>query len=85
MGKKSRKNYRNLDIEDNDDFEDLFDDGFDANDLSKDIYSTEWGDNDDADSGFSTRRKIERRKDMKKLYSQLDEWEEFGKNPEYRI
>ncbi len=85
MGKKSRKNYRNLDIEDNDDFEDLFDDGFDANDLSRDIYSTEWGDNDDSSSGFSTRRKIERRKDMKKLYSQLDEWEEFGKNPDYRM
>jgi hypothetical protein len=81
MGKRARKNYRNVSIENEDDFDDLFDDDFDANELSKDIYSTEWGD-DDQDSSFNARRKIERRKDVKKLYSQLDEWEEFGKNPD---
>ncbi|MFC1720129.1 hypothetical protein ACFL00_03200 [Pseudomonadota bacterium] len=81
MGKRARKNYRNVSIENEDDFDDLFDDDFDANELSKDIYSTEWGD-DDGDSSVNARRKIERRKDIKKLYSQLDEWEEFGKNPE---
>jgi hypothetical protein len=68
-------------IENEDDFDDLFDDDFDANELSKDISSTEWGD-DDLDSSVNARRKIERRKDIKKLYSQLDEWEEFGKNPD---
>jgi hypothetical protein len=81
MGKRARKNYRNVSIENEDDFDDLFDDDFDANEISKDIYSTEWGD-DDGDSSVNARRKIERRKDIKKLYSQLDEWEEFGKNPE---
>jgi len=81
MGKKARKNYRNVSIESEDDFDDLFDDDFYANELSKDIYSTEWGD-DDQDSNVNARRKIERRKDIKKLYSQLDEWEEFGKNPD---
>jgi len=81
MGKRARKNYRNVSIENEDDFDDLFDDDFDANELSKDIYSTEWGD-DDQDSSVNARRKIERRKDIKKLYSQLDEWEEFGKSPD---
>jgi hypothetical protein len=81
MGKRARKNYRNVSIENEDDFDDLFDDDFDANELSKDISSTEWGD-DDLDSSVNARRKIERRKDIKKLYSQLDEWEEFGKNPD---
>jgi hypothetical protein len=81
MGKRARKNYRNVSIENEDDFDDLFDDDFDANELSKDIHSTEWGD-DDGDSSVNARRKIERRKDIKKLYSQLDEWEEFGKSPD---
>jgi len=81
MGKRARKNYRNVSIENEDDFDDLFDDDFDTHELSKDFYSTEWGD-DDGDSSVNARRKIERRKDIKKLYSQLDEWEEFGKNPE---
>jgi len=81
MGKRVRKNYRNVSIENEDDFDDLFNDDFDANELSKDIYSTEWGD-DDQDSSVNARRKIERRKDIKKLYSQLDEWEEFGKSPD---
>jgi hypothetical protein len=81
MGKRARKNYRNVSIENEDDFDDLFNDDFDANELSKDIYSTEWGD-DDQDSSVNARRKIERRKDIKKLYSQLDEWEEFGKSPD---
>jgi len=84
MGKRARKNYRNVSIENEDDFDDLFNDDFDANELSKDIYSTEWGD-DDQDSSVNARRKIERRKDIKKLYSQLDEWEEFGKSPDSYI
>jgi len=81
MGKKSRKTYRNVGVEDNDDFNDLFEDDFDAHELSRDIHSTDWGDYD-RDARVSARRRIERRKDMKTLYSQLDEWEEFGKNPD---
>jgi len=85
MGKKARKNYRNLGIQEDDDFDDLFDDDFDANDLSRDIYSTEWGEENETDDRISTRRKIERRNDMKKLYSQLDEWEEFGKSRDHHL
>jgi len=85
MGKKARKSYRNINVDNNDDFDDIFDDDFDADELSRDIFSTEWGDNYERDSGISARRKIERRKEMKKLYSQLDEWEEFGRNPDNYI
>jgi len=85
MGKKARKHYRNVGIEKDDEFDDLFDDDFDAHDLSRDIHSTEWGDDDDGDKRVSARRKIERRNDSKKLYSQLDDWEEYGKNSDNYI
>lgn len=81
MGKKARKNYRNLEIGDADDFDDLFEDDLDASEPSRSIHIADWKD-DDVDARFSARRKIERRKDTKKLYSQLDEWEEFGRNPD---
>jgi hypothetical protein len=78
MGKRARKNYRNVSIENEDDFDDLFDDDIDANELTREIHSTEWGE-DNSEQGVNARRKIERRKDINKLYSQLDDWEEFGK------
>jgi len=81
MGKKARKTYLNLDIGDEDSFDDLFEDDFDASEPPKSIHIADWSD-DNADARFTARRKIERRKDTKKLYSQLDEWEEFGKNPD---
>lgn len=84
MSKRARKNYRNLDIGKDDDFDDLFEDDFDFDELSRDIYSTEWGENE-SDSRISPRRKIERRRDLKRLYSQLDEWEGFGKNADSYI
>lgn len=80
MGKKARKSYRNISIVDDDDFDDLFDDEFDADDLSRESYSTSFGGGDGKDRGLNARRRIERRRDMKQLYSQLDEWEEFGSN-----
>jgi len=80
MGKKARKSYRNVSIVDDDDFDDLFDDEFDADGLSGESYGASLEDQDDKDRGINARRRIERRKDTKKLYSQLDEWEEFGSN-----
>ncbi len=81
MGKKSRKKRQKIDLEFDNDFNDLYDDDFDLEQLSRDIYSTDWGDHEyeyEKNSGSDARRKIERRRDMKKLYSELDEWEEFG-------
>jgi broad specificity phosphatase PhoE len=51
----------------------------DVKELSREIQSGEWDDYyEETEERFSARRKIERRNDMKKLYSQLDEWEQFG-------
>jgi len=83
MAKKARKTYRNISVEADDDFDDIFDDELDADELARDIHSTDWS--GQRDHGFTARRKIERRKDMKRLYSQLDEWEEFGRNPDNYI
>ena len=80
MAKKAGKKYRELDFDPYDDADDLYGDGeLDDSELSRDMLSSDWGDDSlDAEERLSARRKIERRKDMRKLYSQLDEFEEFG-------
>ncbi len=78
MSKKSRQQKQKLRVVDIDEFDEEFDEEFDLDDLSRDIYSTEWGDDVDSDQSFSARRKIERRKERQKLYSELNDWEEFG-------
>jgi hypothetical protein len=45
--------------------------------LSKDFYSTAWEDPSGPESRISTRRKIERRNDLKELYSQFDDGDEL--------
>jgi len=49
------------------------------------LYDLEWFDDDLPGSGSRTdaRRRIERYRDMKSLYSELDEWEEFGTRDEW--
>jgi hypothetical protein len=78
MAKKARKKYKELDFDPFDEFDDLFSDDLDVKELSKDIQSAGWDDYLDTEERFSARRKIERRNDMRKLYSQLDEWEQYG-------
>jgi hypothetical protein len=81
MSKKSRKKHQKFDLEFDDDFFDGNDNDFDLDQLSRDIYSTEWGSYEErtVSSGKSdSRRRIQHRRDIKKLYSQLDDWEEFG-------
>lgn len=80
MSKKSRQLKQKLRILDLEEQEDTFDEDFDLDDLSRDIYSTEWGNDWESDEGFSARRKIERRRDREKLYSELDDWESFGRH-----
>lgn len=70
MGKKVRKLSPEMDFDDFDDFDD--------HDLARDIFSTDWDHYSEEKYPADARRKIERRRDMKKLYSQLNEWEEFG-------
>jgi len=78
MSKKARKKHRELDFDPLDELDGLYDDDFDVNELSRGSHTTGWDDYFDTEERFSARRKIERRNDMKKLYSQLDEWEQFG-------
>jgi len=70
-------------FDDFDDFEDELDDDLDnVKHLSKDFYSADWEDPNESDYRFSTRRKIERRKELKDLYSELEDTDEldFGKD-----
>ena len=79
MAKKARKKYRDLDFDPYADVDDLYDDELDVKELAGDIHSTEWDDDYlETEERFSARRKIERRNDMRRLYSQLDEFEQFG-------
>ena len=65
-------------FDDYDDLEDELDDDLgNIKHLSKDFYSTDWEDPNESDYRFSTRRKIERRKDLKDLYSELDDGDEL--------
>lgn len=74
MAKKARKKFKEADFDPYEEFDDSFDDDLDVKELS----GSEWDDYYDTEERFSARRKIERRNDMKKLYSQLDEFEQFG-------
>jgi hypothetical protein len=78
MAKKARKKYKELDFDPFDEFDDLYSDDLDVKELSRDPQGDGWDDYLETEERFSARRKIERRHDMKKLYSQLDEWEQFG-------
>lgn len=74
MAKKARKKFKDADFDPYDEFGETFDEDLDVKELS----SSEWDDYYETEERFSARRKIERRNDIKKLYSQLDEWEQFG-------
>lgn len=79
MGRKVKKRYLDLDNDPYDEYDDLYDDDLDLKELARDVHSTtDWDDYFASVERMSARRKIERRRDMKKLYSELDDWEEFG-------
>ena len=67
-----------MDIDMYDDMDSLYDDDIDIKDIARDFYSTDFSYESDAENRITARRQIERRRDMKRLYSELDEWEEFG-------
>jgi hypothetical protein len=62
-----------------DDFDDFsFDEDLDLERLSRNLKNEEWGDPYDRSPRGSSRRQIERRQELKRLYSELNDWEEFG-------
>ncbi|HEY5775331.1 MAG TPA: hypothetical protein VIS57_04535 [Xanthomonadales bacterium] len=81
MGTKHGPKTPEFDSDPYDDYEDyedeLDDDLGNIKHLSKDFYSTDWEDPSESDYRFSARRKIERRKDLKNLYSDLDDGDEL--------
>ena len=80
MAKSAGKKYRELEIEPFDDADDGLEDELDVGEFLR----TEWGEDfEETEERFSTRRKIERRRDMRKLYSQLDEFEQFGDHADW--
>lgn len=83
MSKNSRRYRQKVDIRSLDESGEFLDDDLDLDDLSRDIYSTEWGNEEFDPERVSARRKIERRQEMKRLYSQLQDWEEFGLEDNY--
>lgn len=67
-----------------DDFDDDFDDDLESiSDLSKDFYSTDWEDPAGSERRFSTRRRLERRNDLKNLMADFDDWDEFDLRNEW--
>ena len=84
MRRKRRSDLQEFDADPYDGYEDELDDDLDnLGNLSKDFYSTDWEDPSGSESRFSTRRKIERRNDLKALYSQFDDWEELDLSSEW--
>ena len=83
MSKKSQRNRKKLDPR-------LWggSDGLFHDDLEFDEDSTDWLDDDDEtwlredadESRISVRRKIERRREKQQLYSELNDWEQFGRH-----
>ena len=84
MAKKARKQNREFEFEPFDDLDDMYDDDFDLKELSKDFFSTEWNEPSQRSSHGTARRKIERRNEMRKLYSELNDWEEIGQTDDWR-
>ena len=76
MSKKGREKFRVYEIDPFSDDDDLDTDDFDYEALTRDVHSVERDEIFEKEERFSTRRKIERRNDMKELYSQFDEWDE---------
>ena len=78
MASRKRKFRHKMDFEPHDDVDFIYDDDMDIKDIARDFYSTDRHYDLEEESRITARRQIERRTDMKKLYSELDEWEEFG-------
>lgn len=78
MAKRKHGKLKAYEIDPYVEFEEPFDDDADLDALSNEFGSSDQDEFFEPEERFSARRKIERRNDMRKLYSQLDEWEEFG-------
>ena len=76
MSKKGREKIRVYEFDSFSDDNEMDFDDFDFEDLTRDVHSVERDEIFEKEERFSTRRKIERRNDMKQLYSQIDDWDD---------
>jgi len=71
--------------EEYDGYDDMSDDLDDSKDLAKVFCSTEWEDPSGSEHRFSTRRKIERRNDLKNLLSEFVDWDDIDMRDEFDL
>jgi hypothetical protein len=83
MASKKRKVHQQMDFDPYDDYEDFYDEEMDISDIAKDFYSTDWESDFKSNRSMTARRKIERRRDMKRLWSELQDFEEFGEQADW--
>lgn len=83
MASRKRKFRQKMDFEPYDDVDFKYDDDTDIKDIARDFYSADSYYESNEESRITARRQIERRRDMKRLYSELDEWEEFGDHEDW--
>ena len=90
MGKRHRKEsledqgiaYDSYDSDMDDELDfDMDDEGY----LSKNFYITDWEDPSGSESRFSTRRKIERRNDLKELLAEFFDWDDIDLGNEFDL
>ena len=74
MGTKERPKARKYNSNPYEDFDNDLDD---LDNLASDVFDMGCEDPSGPDNRISTRRKIERRNDLKELYSQFDDWDEI--------
>jgi hypothetical protein len=78
MASRKQKFRQKMDFESYDDVDYMDDDDMDIKDIARDFYSADSNYESDEESRITARRQIERRRELRKLYSELDEWEQFG-------
>ena len=83
MASKKRKARQKMTFDPYDDMDFMYDDDVEIKDIARDFYSADSRYESAVESRITARRQIERRRDMKNLYSQLDEWEDFGDDDWY--
>jgi hypothetical protein len=83
MASRKRKFREKADFDPYGDDDFTYDEDLDISDVARDFYSVDSEYESDDEDRPTGRRRVERRRDMKKLYSELDEWEEFGENDDW--
>lgn len=84
MASKKRKYRQKWDFDDYDDLDGTYDDDIDINDIARDFYSADSRYETEEETRITARRQIERRRDMRKLYSELDDWEIYADQDDWR-